>query len=162
VGGHRFYCAAILGSPAFWQPAREAARQGDLRRAWRQAVLAFRRAFSTRLRFEIAGYPQHKAIALGLICPLVSRAFETEDALEAAGLDLHDMVEAFRLGFYDLMGDWRRDPGVVTEPCVEGRAWARRRIPCLIDGELHWLSRSVTIRFHPRAFRALAPLEPSP
>lgn len=162
VGGRRFYCAAILGSAAFWQPAREAARHGDLRRAWRRAVIAFRRAFSTRLRFQVMGCPRHKAVALGLICPLVSRALDSEDALEAAGLDLHDVIEVFRLGLYDLMSDWRRDPGVVVELCIKGRAWAKRRIPCLIDGELHWLGRTAIIRFHPRAFRALAPREPSP
>jgi diacylglycerol kinase family enzyme len=157
VGGHRFYCVAILGSPAFWQPAREAARHGDLRQAWEQAVVAFRRAFSTRLRFQVEGGPRRKAMALSLICPLVSRVFSEEDALEAAGLDLHDVIEVFRLGLHNLMGDWRDDPGVVTEPCVAGRAWTRRRIPCVIDGEMRWLPRSVNIRFVPKAFRALAP-----
>jgi diacylglycerol kinase family enzyme len=163
VGGHRFYCVAILGSPAFWQPAREAARHGDLRQAWEKAVVAVRRAFSTRLRFQVAGGPKRKAIALSLICPLVSRALSEEKALEAAGLDLHDVIEVFRLGLHNIMGDWRNDPGVVTEPCVSGRAWGSRPIPCLIDGEMHWLPRLVDLRFVPHAFRALAPhQEPTP
>lgn len=159
VGGLRFYCVAILGSAAFWQPAREAARQGDLGRAWERAVTAFRRAFSTRLRFQVTGRPRRKAIALSLICPLVSKALHEEQALEAAGLDLHDMIEALRLGLNNIMGDWRRDPAVTTELCMEGRAWGKGRIPCLIDGEMHWLPRHAEIRFVPRAFRALAPLE---
>ncbi len=161
VGGLRFYCAAILGTPAFWGPAREATRHGDLRQAWEHAIVAFRRAFATRLKFQAEGRPAHKAVALGLICPLISRALEAENALEAAGLDLHDVIEVIRLGLHNMLGDWRRDPGVTTKSIVQGRAWARRRIPCLIDGEMHWLPRSVCIRFVPKAFRALAPKEPS-
>ena len=160
VGGLRFYCVAILGTPAFWARAREATRHGDLRRAWEHAVVAFRRAFATRLKYQAGDRPARKAVALSLICPLISRALDSENALEAAGLDLHDMVEVIRLGLHNMLGDWRRDPGVTTEAVVQGRAWARRRIPCLIDGEMHWLAHSVAIRFVPQAFRALAPAEP--
>ena len=34
VEGEAFYCAAILGSPALWAPAREAMREGRLKLAW--------------------------------------------------------------------------------------------------------------------------------
>ena len=34
VAGEAFYCAAILGSPALWAPAREAMRVGKLGLAW--------------------------------------------------------------------------------------------------------------------------------
>ncbi len=157
VDGQRFYCVAILGSPAFWQPAREAARSGRLIEAWSRAVVAFRRAFTTRLRFQVEGCPKRRAIALSLICPTVSKALDKEKALEAAGLDLHDVIEVFRLGLNNMMGDWRRDPSVTTELCVKGRAWGRSRIPCLLDGEMTWLPRSADIRFVPKAFSALAP-----
>lgn len=160
VSGLRFYCVAILGSPAFWAPAREATRYGDLGRAWQHARIAFRRAFGARLKYQAQGRPVHAALALSLICPLISKALDSENALEAAGLDLHDMVDVVRLGLHNMLGDWRRDPGVTTETMTRGRAWSRRRVPCLIDGEMHWLARSADIRFVPRAFRALAPLEP--
>jgi diacylglycerol kinase family enzyme len=157
IDGWRFYCAAILGSPAFWQPAREAARQGRLRLAWRRARFALRMAFLGRLRFQTPGHAPHKAVALSLICPLISRALDEESALEAAGLDIHDAAEAFRLGLNHMLGDWRRDPAATVERCVRGRAWTVGAIPCLIDGELHWLGRQVEFHFVPRAFRALAP-----
>ena len=160
VGGLRFYCVAILGTPAFWAPAREAARQGDLLTAWKRAVFAFSRAFHTRLRFRADERRAHGTVALALICPLISKVLDKENSLEAARLDLHDVIEVFRLGLHNMMGDWRADPGVDTEPCVRGRAWARRKIPCLIDGEMHWLGRSADIRFVRKAFRALAPVEP--
>jgi diacylglycerol kinase family enzyme len=157
VGGRRFYCAAILGSPALWQPAREAARKIDLPTAWLKATFALRRAFSTRLRFQVAGGSKHRTVALSLICPLISRAVESEECLEAASLNVADMVGLLRLALNNLLSDWRRDPSVLTEPCVEGRAWARKPIPCLLDGEMYWLGRAATIHFHAKAFKALAP-----
>ncbi len=161
IDGLRFHCVAILGSPALWAPAREAARVWDLRLAWEHAVFAFQQAFSSQLRFQIDGGGRQKALALSLICPLVSRALHEERALEAAVLDLHDATQVFRLGLYDVLGDWRDDPGVFVQPCVHGRAWAHHPIPCLLDGEMHTLQQSVTIRFRPRSFRALAPRHPA-
>ncbi len=161
VDGLKFHCVAILGSPALWAPAREAARVGDLRRAWEHAAFAFRQAFSSQLRFQFDGDGRHKALALSLICPLVSRALHDERALEAAALDPHDAAQVFRLGLYDVLGDWRDDPGVIVRPCVRGRAWAHHPIPCLLDGEMRSLQRSVTISFRPRSFRALAPPHPA-
>jgi diacylglycerol kinase family enzyme len=55
VEGHRFLVAAILGSPALWAPAREAARFGDVKLAWLRARRAFSRAFSGRLRYMLDG-----------------------------------------------------------------------------------------------------------
>ncbi len=157
VGGYRFYCAAILGSPALLALAREAVRSGKLARAWRYATTALRRALLTRVRFHGDGGTERKAVALGLICPLVSRTCDEERALEAAILDVHDAMEVFRLGLRNMLGDWRGDPAVTVESCVRGRVWARSPIPGLFDGELRRLGRSAEIRFKPRAFRALAP-----
>ncbi len=46
VQGHVFYCAAILGSPALWAPAREAVREGRFAQAWTYARRALKRSFS--------------------------------------------------------------------------------------------------------------------
>jgi diacylglycerol kinase family enzyme len=162
VGGRRFYCAAIIGSPALWQPAREAARRKDLQTAWAKAAFALRRAFSTRLRFQAKGGSKHRTVALSLICPLISRATDSQEWLEAASLNVNDMVSLLRLALNNLLSDWRRDPAVVTQPCTEGRVWARKPIPCLLDGEMFWLGRMAEIRFHALAFNALTPQEPEP
>ncbi|WP_249138154.1 diacylglycerol/lipid kinase family protein [Phenylobacterium montanum] len=157
VGGHPFHCAAILGTPALWAPAREAVRSGDLAQAWRRAAFALREAFARHLHFRIGEGHGHRAVALGLICPLVSRASTEDAALEAAVLDLQNATDVFRLGLYDIFSDWRHDPAVTVWPCVHGRAWARDPIPCLIDGEMVRLGRSAEITFRPRSFRALVP-----
>ncbi|RZJ79754.1 MAG: diacylglycerol kinase family lipid kinase, partial [Brevundimonas sp.] len=58
VEGEAFYCAAILGSPALWAPAREAIRKGRLSLAWQYGRRALKRAFSGRLKFRLDGAEQ--------------------------------------------------------------------------------------------------------
>lgn len=167
IAGHSFYVAAILGSPALWADAREAMRSKKLRLAILRARRALMRAFSGRLRFELdKNGVRHKAEALTLMCPLVSRALTDEQALEAAALDPHGVGEAFRLGlrtaFSNILGDWRKDPAVTVDLCQLGRAWAGSRIPAILDGEPHRLDREVQFQFTPKAFRALAPPAQTP
>jgi diacylglycerol kinase family enzyme len=158
IGGRSFYVAAILGAPALWGHAREAVRARHFVEAGRQVSYAFRRAFGGGLHYDLDDRPSRKAEALVLISPTVSTAMtKDEAALEAAALDVHDAREAFRLAFNGLVSDWRRDPSVTVEACVRGVAWARRAIPCILDGETQRLSRRVEFEFIPRAFRALAP-----
>jgi diacylglycerol kinase family enzyme len=161
VGGHRFYVAALLGSPALWALAREAMREKNFDLAVRRAKRAARRAFSGRLRYSIEGAPMQKAEALSLMCPLVSKALDDEEhVLEAAALDPAGAADAVRLGIQTLRGTWRQDASVEVFRCRFARAWASGMIPASIDGEPVRLPRNVEIRYHPEAFRALAPPPP--
>jgi len=158
VGGRLFFVAAILGSPALWATAREAAREGKAAIAVARARRAMRNAFSGRLRFTLDGRPKQKAEALTLMCPLVSTALDAEErALEAAALDPSSALDVFRLGFNAARGQWRDDPSVAVGRCRIGKVWARGRIPAIFDGEPARLDPEVSIRFRPKAFRALVP-----
>jgi len=157
VGGHAFYVAGILGAPALWAHAREAARKGDFPETWRRAAHALRRAFTGDVHFVLDGRRQQQAEALVLINPIVSKALPDKAALEVAALEAHSAREIFRLAFNGLFSDWRRDPAIALDAAVRGRAWARHSIPCILDGEVHRLPRKVTFQFDQRAFRALAP-----
>jgi diacylglycerol kinase family enzyme len=160
INGRLFFVAAILGSPALWAGAREAARAGRFDLTLLHARRALRRAFSGRLRYVLDGRPKGKAEALSLMCPLVSIALDAEDqALEAAALDPASALDIFRLGVNTVTGNWRNDPSVVVGRCRIGKAWAGGRIPALLDGEMVRLEDMVSIRFRPRAFRAWVPLE---
>ncbi|WP_245863790.1 diacylglycerol/lipid kinase family protein [Caulobacter mirabilis] len=162
VEGRAFYVAAILGAPALWAQAREAAREGDLWRTLQRARRALRRAFSGRLRVSLDGRPRVKTEALVLMCPLVSAALDEEARhLEAALLDPANALEAFRLGVHAATGDWRADPKVQAGPCHVGRAWASSHIPAVLDGEPARLNPTADFRFVPKAFRALVPKEPA-
>jgi diacylglycerol kinase family enzyme len=158
VAGHAFYCSAVLGSPALWARAREAFRAGKLRSAWRRAVIPFRHAQPTPLRYRFDGAEIGGGLIIGLICPTVSRALgEDARALEAVVLDLRGTKAGVRLALNNLLGDWRDDPGVTVRRCVGAKVWARQAIPAMLDGEFLRLGRQVEARFRPRAFRALAP-----
>lgn len=157
VEGHRFLVAAILGSPALWAPAREAARYGQKKLAFLRARRAFQRAFSGRLRYILDSGPREKAEALVFMCPIASRALaEEEDTLEAAALDITNAREAFRLGFHALTGDWRNDPAVETQRCAVARAWAAEGVPAILDGESVRLSPLVEVSYRPDVVRVLS------
>lgn len=160
VEGHAFYCAAILGAPALWAPAREALREGKMKKAFSHARLAWRRAFSGRIRFDLDGGRRQKAEALVLISPMISRALDEPVGLEAAVMNPKDASDAFRLAAHALFDDWRADPAVRTQAARKVQVSARSRVPAVLDGETVRLSQDATIRFLPKAFRALAPRPP--
>jgi diacylglycerol kinase family enzyme len=161
AAGRSFYVAAILGAPALWAHAREAVRKRRFRLAFLRTRHALAHAFSGRLRFSLDQGETRKSRALTLMCPLVSRALDREQALEAAALDPRGAADVFRLGFSALFGRWRQDASVRVELCVTGKAWARGRIPAILDGEPHRLESPVAIQFQAAGFRAFAP-PPSP
>jgi len=157
VEGHAFYCAAILGAPALWAPAREAVRVGRFSLALAYARRAMKRAFSGRIRYQIDNDPPRRGEAFCLISPMISRAMEEPVGLEAAGMSTANARDAFRLAAHAVFDDWRRDPAVIAKPLRKGRVWARSRIPAVLDGEPLLLGGEAHIAFLPRAFRALAP-----
>lgn len=156
-----FYCAAILGSPALWAPAREAIRTGKLRLAWTYGRRALKRAFTGRLRFSLDGRADRRAEALVLISPMISKVMEEDTGLEAAAMNPADAIEAFRMAAHAVLDDWRQDPAVTTRSIRKASVRARSRIPAVIDGEPVLLKHTAEIRFIRRAFRALAPIPPA-
>lgn len=152
-----FFCAAILGAPALWAPAREAVRTGRLRLAWLYGQRALRRAFSGRLRYTLVGHHPSRAEALVLISPTISRAVDAAEGLEAAAMTTAGAAEAFRLAAHALFDDWRRDPAVRTRTTRYASVSARSRIPAVIDGEPTLLDAEAEVVFDAVAFRALAP-----
>jgi diacylglycerol kinase family enzyme len=157
VDGRHFLVAAIVGSPALWGPAREAARYGRARLALLRAKRALERAFTGRLRYSLDDGPRDKAVGLSFLCPLISRALDEDaKALESAVLDLQGLRDVVSLGFHALKGDWRDAPAVQAASCQIARIWASERIPAILDGEAVRLDRSATIRFRPDAVRVLS------
>ena len=157
VEGEAFYCAAILGSPALWAPAREAMRSGKLKLAWMYGRRALSRAFSGHLRFSLDVGPKRRAEALVLISPMISKAMDEPVGLEAAAMTTSDAAQAFALAARALFDDWRHDPNVTTRPARWITVSARSKIPAVIDGEPMLLGRDASVAFLPRAFMALAP-----
>lgn len=166
LDGKRFYVGGMLGWPARWAPAREAAREGRPRAAFYRARKAWRRAFTGNVHFCLDDGPVQRAEAVTLLCPLVSKRMNAETALEVGALNPSGLADAARIGIRalvgDVFGDWRDDPAVDMGYCRQGRAWARGELPAWLDGEPTRLSTHVRIAFHPKAFRALAPAAEDP
>ncbi|WP_292025700.1 diacylglycerol/lipid kinase family protein [Brevundimonas sp. UBA2416] len=156
-----FYCAAILGAPALWAPAREAVREGKFGLAWAYGRRALKRAFSGRLRFSLDGRADRRAEALVLISPMISKAMDEHTGLEAAAMNPADALQAFRLAAHAVFDDWRQDPAVTTKAIQHATIRARSRIPAVIDGEPALLRHEAKVRFIRTAFRALAPNPPA-
>ena len=162
IGGRTFYCAAMMGATARFAPAREAVRSHRLGKALTAAHNAYRRAFAGRVRFSLADGLPHRAQSLTLLCPLISKALDSDaTALEVAAIDPANAAEAMRISarvvLSSLIGDWRDDPAVHIGYAGQGRVWARHAIPALLDGEPTSLGRNAEFRFRVKAFRALAP-----
>jgi diacylglycerol kinase family enzyme len=158
VEGHRFLCGAILGSPALWQPAREAVREGHVKLALLRARRAIDRAFTGRLRYALDGGPRDKAEAMILMCPVASKAMsEDEPALEAAAVNVRNAGEVLRLGLHAIVSDWRADAAVDAQPCEAVRIWSAQSIPAVLDGETVRLKSVAEVRYVPAVCRVLAP-----
>ncbi len=157
IDGHSFLVAAIVGPPALWAPAREAARFGNPRLAWIKARLALRRAFTGRLRYSLDDGQREKAEALIFLTPLTSRALDNEeDFLEAGAMSQSNAIAALRLGLHMLRGDWRNDPDVEVERCKVARILSAHSIPALVDGELVRLRSLAEVRYTANVVRVLA------
>lgn len=162
AGPRPFFCAAILGAPALWAPAREAVRSGRLGEAWTLARRALKRAFTGKVGCAMDGRPAERAEAVVFISPLISTAMEASTGLEAAAMSTDSASDAFRLAAHAVFDDWRADPAVRTRPVQRAVLKARSRIPAVIDGEPLLLPRAAQVRFIPAAFRALAPEPAAP
>lgn len=157
VEGHQFLVSAIMGSPALWQPAREAARFGKHKVAWMRARRALREAFNGRLRYSLDGGPRETAEAVIFMCPTTSRVLdEGEQVLEAAALNVHGAAEVLRLGFNALVRDWRDDPAVESRRCKTAKLSSSQGVPALLDGEAVRLKRNAEVKFIPAVARVLA------
>lgn len=158
IEGHRFLCAAILGSPARLAPVREAAREGQFGKAFTQFRSALQRAFTGRLRYQLDSKRRDKAEALVLMCPIASKVMHAEDPqLEAAALNPTGAGEILRLGLNALVRDWRVDPAVDSQFCRSARVWSAQRIPALLDGETVLLKANTQVRYDPKICRVLTP-----
>ena len=160
ASGRIFLVAAIMGAPALWAPAREAAREGKLRLALDRGRRAWSRAFSSRLRVSLDGGVRRKAEAVTFLCPLISRALDSDDPkMEAAIFQTAGAAEAFRLGLHALTGDWRNDPAVAAAPIRRAICEASHSIPTILDGETIQLGARVEVTFKPDMLRVLAPAD---
>jgi diacylglycerol kinase family enzyme len=170
VGDKLFFVAAIIGAPSLWVEPRESIREGDIIGAIEKGSVAFQKMFETKVQYLISGKVKGEAEAVTLICPLVSEEMsDSEQALEAAIIDVESAGEVIRFATAAAFGKWRNNRNVLLTKTTRVAVQSTKGIPAILDGERVNLGRSAQINFVSKAVnvivaantdrRAPAPLE---
>jgi diacylglycerol kinase family enzyme len=158
VANKRFFIAAIVGAPALWTQPRESMREGNIADAIKKGSVAFRRMFETKVQYLISGGAKGETEGVALICPLISiEMSDSEQALEAAIIDVESAAEVIGLATSAAFGKWREDRNILLTKTKRVNVQSTKEIPATLDGEKVNLGRSAEIDFVSRALTVLVP-----
>ena len=158
VANKRFFIAAIVGAPALWTQPRESMREGNIADAIKKGSVAFRRMFETKVQYLISGGAKGETEAVALICPLISEEMsDSEQALEAAIIDVESAAEVIGLATTAAFGKWRDDKNILLTKTKRVNVQSSKDIPATLDGEKVNLGRSAEIDFVSKALTVLVP-----
>jgi diacylglycerol kinase family enzyme len=152
VANKQFLIAAIVGAPVLWAEVRESIREGDIVDAIEKGSVAFRKLFETKVQYLISGEIKGEAEAVALICPLISEEMsDSEQALEAAVIDVERAAEVIGLATAAAFGKWRDDRNILLTKTKRVGVQSSKDIPAILDGETVNLGSSAEIDFVSRA-----------
>jgi diacylglycerol kinase family enzyme len=158
IAEKQFLIAAIVGAPALWAEPHESIREGNIVDAIEKASVAFRNMFETKLQYLISGGMKGEAKAVVLICPLISKEMsDSEQAFEAAIIDVESAAEVVRLATTAAFGKWRDDRNILLTKAKRVNVQSSKDIPATLDGERVNLGRGAEIDFVPNALTVLVP-----
>ena len=99
-----------------------------------------------------------KTEAVALICPLISEEMsDSEQALEAAIIDVESAAEVIGLATTAAFGKWRDDKNILLTKTKRVDVQSSKEIPATLDGEKVNLGRSAEIDFVSKALTVLVP-----
>jgi hypothetical protein len=158
VAGKQFLIAAIVGAPALLAGPRESMREGDIVDAIEKGTVAFRKMFETKIQYLISGEMKGEAEAVALICPLISEQMsDSEQALEAAVIDVESAAEVIGLVSTAAFGKWRDHRNILLTKTKRVSVQSSKDIPATLDGEIVNLRTSAEINFVSQALTVLVP-----
>jgi diacylglycerol kinase family enzyme len=158
IAGKQFLIAAIVGTPALLVEPRESMREGNIVDAIEKGSVAFRKMFEKKIKYLISGEKKGEAEAVALICPLISEQMsDSEQALEAAIINVESAAEVVRLATTAAFGKWRDDRNILLTKTKRVDVQSSKDIPATLDGEKVNLGRSAEIDFVSRALTVLVP-----
>lgn len=153
-----FFVAAVAGAPGLWMEAREAIREGDIPNAVGKAGVAFKAMFDTTIQYSISPEVTGDAEIVAVICPLVSEQMsDSEQALEAAAIDVENAAELLGLATAAAFGKWRHDQSVTLTKTRQVTVQSSSDIPLFLDGEKVRVGKVAEITFIPRAVTVIVP-----
>jgi diacylglycerol kinase family enzyme len=158
VADKQFFVAAIVGAPSLWAEPRESIREGDIVGAIEKGSVAFQKMFETKVQYLISGKEKGEAEAVALICPLISEEMsDSEQALEAAVIDVESAAEVIGLATAAAFGKWRDDRNILLTKTKRVSVRSSKDIPAILDGETVNLGRTAEVDFVPRALNVIVP-----
>jgi diacylglycerol kinase family enzyme len=158
VADKQFFITAIVGVPALWAEPRESIRERDIVAAIEKGSVAFRNMFETKVQYLISGEIKGEAEAVALICPLISEEMsDSEQALEAAVIDVESAAEVISLATAAAFGKWRDDRNILLTKTKRLGVQSSKDIPATLDGEGVSLGTSAEIDFASKALTVLVP-----
>jgi len=161
VGDKLFFVAAVVGAPGLWMEAREAIRKGDILNAVGKAGVAFQAMFDTTIQYFISPEVSGKAEVVAIVCPLVSEQMsDSEQALEAAAIDVENATELLGLATAAAFGKWRDNESVTLTKTHQVTVRSTKEIPLFLDGERVKVGKEAEISFVPHAVNVIVPENP--
>jgi len=158
IAGKQFLIAAIVGAPALLAEPRESVREGNVVDAIEKGSVAFRKMFETKIQYLVSGGTKGEAEAVAVICPLISEQMSDSDqAFEAAIIDVESAAEVVRLATNAAFGKWRDDRNILLTKTKRLAVQSSKEISATLDGERVNLGRSAEIDFVSRALTVLVP-----
>ena len=158
VANKQFFIAAIVGAPALWMQPRESMREGNIADAIKKGSVAVRSMFEAKVEYLISGGAKGETEGVALICPLISKEMsDSEQALEAAIIDVESAAEVIGLATTAAFGKWRDDKNILLTKTKRVSVQSTKKIPATLDGEKINLGRNAEIDFVPRALTVLVP-----
>ena len=158
TGDELFFVAAIVGAPGLWMEARESIRERNIIDAVEKSVVAFQTMFDTQIRYSISSATGGDAEVLAVTCPLVSEEMsDSEQALEAAAIDVENAAELLGLATAAAFGKWRDDESVTLTKTRQVTVQSSRDIPLFLDGEKVKVGKIAEIAFVPKAVNVIVP-----
>jgi len=82
---------------------------------------------------------------------------DSEQALEAAAIDVENAAELLGLAIAAAFGKWRDDESVTLTKTHEVTVQSSRDIPLFLDGEMVKAGKNAVITFVPRAVNVIVP-----
>jgi diacylglycerol kinase family enzyme len=158
VGNKLFFVATVVGAPALWMEARESVRDRAIVDAVEKSVVAFQAMFDTKIRYSISPEKRGEAEVVAVICPLVSEEMsDSEQALEAAAINMKSAAELLELATAAAFGKWRDDRRVTLSKTKRVTIESSRDIPLFLDGERVKVGKNAEISFVPSAVNVIVP-----
>jgi diacylglycerol kinase family enzyme len=133
-------------------------REGNIADAIKKGSIAFRRMFEAKVQYLISGGAKGETEGVALICPLISEEMsDSEQALEAAIIDVESAAEVIGLATTAAFGKWRDDKNIRLTKTKHVNVQSSKEIPATLDGEKVNLGRSAEIDFVSHALTVLVP-----